>query len=111
MDKRTSYVTVHNLETGETRTLAPDDDLPDWADDKVMPNPDIYEEAKEQAPTPGPSQGVEDLIGDPSEDSLMKQSKGDLLTLAEDEGADSVSDSNTKAEIVSAIRATGYDGE
>jgi hypothetical protein len=115
MSKRQSYVTVHNPETGESQTFGPDDELPSWAEEIVKEgNPDAFASPAEedQAPVPGPSQGEDDLIGDASgEDSLMRRNKDDLLALAEQEGAASVSDSNTKAEIASAIRATGYDGE
>jgi hypothetical protein len=115
--KPNTHVTVTNTDTGESKTFSPDDDLPDWAakivkegNSGVLETPD----EEDQAPTPGPSQSVgDDLIGDAggSEDSLMKRSKDDLVTLAEQEGAQGVSDSNTKAELAAAIRATGYDGE
>ena len=113
---RSGHVTAHNLETGETKTFAPGDDLPDWAEKFIKEgNPDALQDAeeKDQAPVPGPSQG-EDLIGNPSggdDDPLMKRSKDDLVTGAEQWSAQGVSDSNTKAELAAAIRTAGYEGD
>jgi hypothetical protein len=115
---RSTYVTVHNPETGESRTFAPDEDLPGWAEEIVREgNPDVLRDEGEEdsgRPVPGPSQNsVQDLIGstEGAEDDLMYLKKDRLLEVAEATGADSVSDANTKAEIVAAIRETGYDGD
>ncbi len=62
--KLTTNVTVHNPETGESRTFGPDDDVPAWAT-KLITNENVYKTPDEdQAPVPGPGQGEADLIGD-----------------------------------------------
>ncbi len=80
-NKRNTYVTAHNPETGESGTFGPDDDLPGWAD-KAITNKDVYETPKEdQAPVPGPSQGAEDLIGG-GEEEEPKRTKASTSSTA-----------------------------
>lgn len=112
--KLNTNVTVHNLDTGESGTFGPDDELPSWAADLIT-NEDVYDDTEaEDAPVPGPSQAEGDLIGQTgggSDDPLMKRSKDDLVAGAEEWGAEGVTDSNNKAELAAAIRAAGYEGD
>lgn len=95
---RNTYVTIHNPETGESRTFAPDEDLPDWAQDGLT-NPDVYDVPAD-----------DDLIGG-GEDPLMKRTHDDLVKASDLWEATGVSKSNTKAELAAAIRAAGYEGD
>jgi hypothetical protein len=83
-EKRNTYVTVHNPETGESKTFAPDDELPDWASDAIT-NPDVHDtEEKEQAPVPGPSQSVDDLIGEPEKVPEAKKASAPVAKKADE---------------------------
>lgn len=95
---RNTYVTLHNPDTGESRTFAPEEKLPRWAQE-ALTNPDVYDAPREEP----------DLIG--GVDPLMERNKAELLNASEQWGVEGVSDSNTKAEIVEAIRSAGYDGD
>lgn len=98
------YITVTNPETGESKTFAPDEDLPDWAVEIIQDgNPDALLDSSEKD---------QDLIGTPvEEDPLMKRTHDDLVKGAEQWGAEGVSYNNKKADLAAAIRAAGYEGD
>lgn len=64
---RSSSITVHNPDTGESKTFGPEDELPAWATKAVKAgNPDALKDVDDpdEVPTPGPGQTeADDLIG------------------------------------------------